>query len=262
MRSLSNVIKSYVVRYEEAAVKTIDNHLRKEAEIQVRRNLKLVQSKDEDGFVEGIQATIVEPLNEEEDHAKTAEKVLASAREEAKIIIEKAMQEAEQIKVETLSKARKQGYNEGIEKSQKELKEKQKLLETERLELIKEYEIKVARLEPEMADIMANLIEKLTGILMEDHKEVIQHLVGKAFQGLDKIDWINLRVGQEDYEFLLTKKEQLIEALGRNIPLDIIEDPGLRKNQCLIETELKVIDCSLNVQLSNLITDLKLLGNI
>lgn len=262
MRSLSNVIKSYVVRYEEAAFKAIDNHLSKEAEIQVRRNLKLTQTVDKDGFVEGINAPIVEQVNMEENSAEVAEKLLEAARIEAKTMIDAAKLEAEQIKADALAKANKQGYDEGMMKSQKELQDKRRHLDAERIELHKEYEAKIIRLEPEMADIMSSLITKITGVLVEDQWEVILHLVERAFHHLDKINYINLRVGNEDYEYLLSKKEYLMGIIGREIELDITEDPTLKKNQCLIETEQKVIDCSLDVQLTNLIADIKLLGNV
>jgi flagellar assembly protein FliH len=63
-------------------------------------------------------------------------------------------------------------------------------------------------------------------------------------------------------EYLISRKNDLLNVLPTDATLRIVEEINLTKNQCLIETDQRVIDCSLDVQLNNLITDLKLLGGI
>ena len=118
-----------------------------------------------------------------------------------------------------------------------------------------------ASLEPQMAEVIASLVEKITGILIEDN-EVILYLVDKALKNMDKSEEYTLKVSKEDYKYISMHRELLLAAIGREVLLYIVEDANLEKNQCLIETELKVINCSLDVQLSNLITDLKLIAGI
>ena len=45
---------------------------------------------------------------------------------------------------------------------------------------------------------------------------------------------------------------QDIKRLPEQTEFDILEDASLSANQCIIETEDKMIDCSLDVQLQNL----------
>lgn len=259
---MSNVIKAYSIRYDEDAKKTIDTHLKREADIIEKRNLRLCPPamEDSEGFVEGLQAMVVDPLPNEDEQKEKAARIIEEARRDAKAIMEKAKLDAEQLKAETHAAAKKLGYEEGKQQSLKELQRKTEELELLKRKLTEDYQARLSELEPKMAELLAELITKITGILLEDKKDVILYLVEKAFMGLDKATSYTIRVSKEDYELVADKKDYLIDLTGREISLTIQEDPALKKNQCMIETELKVIDCSLDVQLTNLISDLKLLS--
>ena len=63
---MSNMIKAYSVRYDEAA-KTIDTHLRIDKEIEEHKNSIFAVFPPQtdgftDGFVEGIKAVVVETV--------------------------------------------------------------------------------------------------------------------------------------------------------------------------------------------------------
>jgi len=108
--------------------------------------------------------------------------------------------------------------------------------------------------------LIISLITKLTGIFIEDKSDIILYLVEKALEDNNTVEDYTIRVSKEDIDVLSSKKETIEGIVGREI--QILVEPQLGKNGCLIETESKVIDCSLDVQLTNLITDLKLLSSI
>lgn len=261
---MSNLIKAHSVRYDENEKKYIDI---KQKEVTIEGKLiQDVKKGDSDapveGFVEGLKAEVVEPRETEEEFEFNANTFLTDAKREAERIIEQAKKEAQKLKDEAFAQARKTGYEEGQQKAQRELKrleaeyvQKMQMLDEERENLVNE-------LQPQIADIIADLIEKITGILIEDKESVILYLVEKAIKNTDKACEFNIKVSVEDYEFLSNRREELLQATGRKIEIYINEDSGLTKNQCLIETDNKVIDCSLDTQLNNLITDIKLLGGI
>lgn len=116
------------------------------------------------------------------------------------------------------------------------------------------------QMEGEVADLVASLVTKITGVLADDKKDLILYLVEKGLKNYDNLDSYNIRVSSSDYDFVLSKKEYLEDITGCDI--QITADSQLSKNQCLIETESRVIDCSLDVQLNNLANDLKLLASI
>ena len=48
--------------------------------------------------------------------------------------------------------------------------------------------------------------------------------------------------------------------MSKEINLDIVADTTMKKNECIIETHAGVFDCSLDIELNNLIKDIKLLS--
>ncbi|MBP1754892.1 MAG: hypothetical protein H6Q59_1290 [Firmicutes bacterium] len=261
---MSNMIKAYSIRYEEDATKTIDTHFRIDKELEERRNRVIQASLPQtDGeFIEGLNAVIVETLPTKEELNEKAAILLSDAKNEAQNILTNARKEAERIKNEAYTEAQKKGYGDGLLQNQKEINNLKSEYEEKARRLKQDYENMAASLEPQMADIIASMVEKLTGIVIEDRAEVILYLIDKTLKNLDKCNEYTIRVSKEDHEYISMRKNLLLSAIGREVPLYIVEDVNLKKNQCLIETELKVINCSLDVQMNNLIMDLKLIAGI
>ncbi|MDF2542270.1 MAG: hypothetical protein K0S47_1988 [Herbinix sp.] len=263
MRSLSNVIKAYSVNYDDGMKKTIDTHLKFDQELISRYTA--VTSASEDGvFVEGLKAVIVETIEPQEmpNLTETKTKIIEQANEEARSIIEKAQKEALRIKEDAKDVASAKGYQEGLQKGSQEIQKKLQEYENKSRLLQKEYEQELMEAEPKFAHIMISLIEKITGVIVEEKEEVIHHLIHRALLQMDKSNEYTIKVSKEDLEYLISRKNDLLNVLPTDATLRIVEEINLTKNQCLIETDQRVIDCSLDVQLNNLITDLKLLGGI
>jgi flagellar assembly protein FliH len=258
------VIKAYAIRYEEASKKTIDTHIRIDKELEERRKkAQIAALPNFNGeFVEGLRAVVIDQVPTMEENSEKASLILEDAKKEAGQILDAARKEAEIIKNEAYSEGSKKGYGDGLLQTQKELNKLKAEYDDKARHLKNEYEKMAASLEPQMVDIIAALLEKLTGIVIEDKEEVILYLVDKTLKNMDKCNEYTLKVSKEDFEYITMRKNQLLGAIGRDVPLYIVEDINLKKNQCLIETELKVINCSLDVQLSNLIMDLKLIAGI
>jgi flagellar assembly protein FliH len=242
----------------------IDTHLRVQQQISERIPHKLVDSAESsDGFVAGLDAVLVERLiMDEGDQPELVNQTPEEAKIEADQILENAKKEAEQYKSQLYEEAKKKGYEEGFNKGKQESLKQKADYESKMGLLQKEYEKMVDQLEPQFVDIMASLIEKITGVLVEDKEDVILYLVRKALLNSDKSMDYSIKVSNDDYEYLYSRKNDLLNVFSQEVNLNIMEDGNLSKNQCLIETEDRVINCSLDVQLSNLITDLKLLGKV
>ncbi len=256
---MSNVIKSYTIRYEPGGKKTLDYKDRDE-ELQAKRISKLPLPQIGEGFEKGLKAVLVDPLISEEEQRKEAGVIIENAENEAAAILEAAKEEAKVLKEDTVKKARVQGYEEGINNAAKEIQQiKDSLSEQKELQQ-KEYKKILSETSEQVTELMISLITKLTGVFVEDKSDVILYLVEKALLDSDSVDDYTIRVSREDVDVLSSKKEYIEGIISKEI--QIIVDPQLTKNQSLIETESKVINCSLDVQLNNLITDLKLLSSI
>ena len=63
------------------------------------------------------------------------------------------------------------------------------------------------------------------------------------------------------YEFEAEiNREELQEKVGEVVQIEIVMDPDLSESQCIIDADSGVYDCSLDVELDNLIRDLRSLG--
>ena len=67
-------------------------------------------------------------------------------------------------------------------------------------------------------------------------------------------------LSKEDYDLVNNKKQMLAEYIGEESSIEIVETETLSRNKCLIETDNSVIDCSIDTQIKNLITDLRMLS--
>ena len=260
---MSNLIKAYAVRYDDRSKKFIEPHIKGIInEQKIPKGIRQEGISLQEGFINGIEAASLNAAREENDNKLIAEKVTADAKKEAERIIEQAKKEASLIKDEAFAQAQKKGFDEGMQKARQEARRLEEEYNKKMQQLQDERENIMNELQPQIAELIAGLVEKITGILVEDKKEVILYLVEKAIKKLDKFNELNIKVSSEDYEYLTENKGLLQQAIDRDVEIHIAEDSSLLKNQCIIETDTRMIDCSLNVQLDNLITDLKLIGGI
>jgi flagellar assembly protein FliH len=256
------MIKAYSVRYDEVIKKTIDTHLRINKEIEVKRFQVLQPTEAQDDFIEGLQALVIEAIPTKDEVAEQSSVLIEDAKNEAERILLKAKKDAEKLKKEAFAAGQKNGFDEGALHAKRDLQKRKAEYDEKETQLQKEYSDMALTLDHQMAEIIVSLVEKITGIIVDEKEEVILYLVEKALKNMDKQEEYTIRVSKEDYEYVSVRKNRLLGAIGREVPIYITEDASLQKNMCLIETELRVINCSLDVQLNNLITDLKLIGGI
>lgn len=256
---MSNVIKSYNIRYEQKNKTTIE-YKEREEELQRKRNSKLPPTQVEEGFEKGLQALVVEPIEDETEIKKSAGLIIENAKKEAVSILEEAKAEGQRLEAHAREEGKKQGYEEGLRNGAAELQNmKDKLIKQEKTQK-EEYQRAIAGIEGQVTELLIAMITKLTGIFVEDKTDIILYLVERALTNEDSLDNYTILISREDFDILSSKKEYIEGIIGKEI--QIVVDAQLTKNQCLIETDNKVINCSLDVQLNNLITDLKLLSSV
>lgn len=275
MRLLSNIIKSRYVYLNDEEKKYIDtneksekfrvihlehykNHKNHEDELAITK-----EPSSDISFVEGLSATVIE--NEEEiSNEYTKEmynQIIEKANEEAATILQNAKLEAENNMKILYEEASNRGYKDGIEKSKHEILIEKTRLENLKTELQKDYEDKVIGLEPKFAELVALYVEKLTGICVESEKEVIGYLIHNAMVSVEPSKQFLIRVSKDDYDQVVARKEEIEGLVNDETIVEFLRDNDLTKNQCMIETDTSVIDCSLGVMLNGLIRDIKLLSS-
>lgn len=267
----SNIVKWNYIQFDNQEKRVIDSDDRKEILSEI---LNIPQDKIDGLLKQNQQSTkqVDEPiedtniihhdqlLEEEKNILEEAEKVLLEAKQEVEEMIEAANEEAASIKESAYEAGKANGYEAGIKQSQVELLEQKQKLEEEKKAYFAEYEKLLKEAEPKFVEILISLIEKITGVLLENKKEVILHLVHNGIHQVGRSEKYIIRCSTEDYMMLEEEKGRLCNAVGRTDGVEIMEDSSFQKNQCIIETDTKILDCSLDIQLKELIESLKLLS--
>lgn len=230
------------------------------------RQLSDIAEDADAGFTGGLNVISMDEVMDEERQKISEEtsvmsmEVLNEARAQADEIIAEANRAAENIRNQAYDTGFAQGIEEGKRQGAVLLEEKRAALAQDynrRLKLLEEQE---KELEPHFASIIAGLVEKLTGVICENKKDVIVHLINKALKNLEKTSRIVLRVSKEDIAVVSSKRGEIMKYIREGTEFEIVEDAGLMLNQCIIETDNRIIDCSLDTQLDNLREHIKMLA--
>ncbi len=230
------------------------------------RQLSDIAEDADAGFTGGLNVISMDEVMDEERQKISEEtsvmsmEVLNEARAQADEIIAEANRAAENIRNQAYDTGFAQGIEEGKRQGAVLLEEKRAALAQDynrRLKLLEEQE---KELEPHFASIIAGLVEKLTGVICENKKDVIVHLINKALKNLEKTSRIVLRVSKEDIAVVSSKRGEIMKYIREGTEFEIVEDAGLMLNQCIIETDNRIIDCSLDAQLDNLREHIKMLA--
>lgn len=279
---MSNLIKSVYFNVDPTKVREIDSDVNVEQyiphihelghvketkpfEFQALGDAPPEDSAGEAAFEDGLSVISMDDVIGEEREKLSAqmqeerEEILSEARREAEALAREAEEQSEAIR----EMARSEGRTLGIEEGRAEASEE---LEQMRRELQQEYETKMAaldeearNLEPAFADIIISLVKKLTGVICEDKRDVILYLIGNSLRNMEKSSRVVLRVSKQDITRVSAKKPTL-KMLAKDVSeFDIVEDESLTENQCIIEMDNRIIDCSLDAQLQNLEEHVKLL---
>ncbi len=206
----------------------------------------------------------VPQINLEEIQAQIDEQ-LRMADEQAQQIIAEAQAQADELRHHAMEEGRQAGYDEGYQQGAQEAEQLKAdaaaEIEEQKNKLDADFKQLVNSVEPDMVDALTSIYEHVFNVEFRENKAIILHLIkttlGKMESGTDII----VHVSSDDYDMVYDEKPALEEAMGSpNSTLELIEDPLLKENECIIESEGGVFDCSLGVELAELSRKLKLLS--
>ena len=275
---MSNLLKKDTIINDERVIDYNELIRKKMQSIMKSRNNEM----DADGFISGLHADIVEELISDDNTADSrtddssegehqAAASLENINAEAEKIIEDARLQAEQIIADAnknaaaaFEEAKQNGYYEGNAAAQEEADKKQEQLEAEynnrKKELEHEYNDLKEKVEPQLVEVITDVFRKVTGVVAEDNQQIILHLINDVMHNADGSRDYVIKVSPEDYKFLVNNQGKIYCAMSREVNIDIVEDTGLERNQCMIETNTGIFNCSLDIELNNLIKNIKLLS--
>jgi len=268
-----NIASHQQISFEEVSKKLEEEKIITPEDVEFKPGLfgeQISEPLDEESF-ESEVATLESRLSEKRNELAEAEKgieeahneadrIIAEAREEAERILEEARENAEAEGESIREDAKAAGYEDGLARAEDRIAEIHAEAEAKKEEYRAEYEKQVEELEPAFVELVINYVKKLTGIYNEDKQEIILHLIDDAFKGQRGTENFIIRVSEADYPIVAYSREVIRGYISDESSLEIVADKMLEKSQCLIETESRIYDCSLDEQLTSLIEDIRLLA--
>lgn len=237
------------------------------------------QKADSDGFINGLNADVVERLPEDEINTEAAaseeitQESAEAARAEAEEILAQAKAQAEEILAQAQAQAqagqireeaKQEGLNSGMIESERQLTEKKQELEQQHAQLARQleedYEQRRNDMEPQIVEALLSVFTEVTHTVSEDNKEIVLHLINNVLKNVENSHSYSIKVSPDDYNFVLNNQGKIYCAMNNEVNLDIVQDMALKQNECMIETDSGVFNCSLDVELHNLIKQIKLLS--
>lgn len=280
MLSSHNIYKFNQIVLQDAETRVIDSNERMAEKIaEISRSLQ-ESIGEENGesfaeeFTDGIEAAKVSQLLDEGGgniikepvfEGPSPQELLDEAKDQADAMLEQARQEAEALKnhayEEALAKGHEKGYNEGYQEAEALKTKLMREFQEKEEQLTRFYQEKIEELEPSLVDVLTDVYEHIFQVNFSDNRDVVIHLLKNTLRKTEGCSEYLIHVSRDDLAFVSMQKQALLEAGGVvNANFDIIEDVTLKKNQCLIETENGIFDCSLGVELKELKKQLLLLS--
>ena len=189
-----------------------------------------------------------------------AGQMLDEAEEQAEQIIEDAKQQAEVEAQQLIDGYIRKGYDEGHEQAEQECAALKQELEDKIKQTEDDYEKQVSELEPAFVEILIKYVEKLTGIYAGERPEVIMHVIHQAMTKQTSCRNFIIRVSPQDYGNVINQQPEINLWLPEGSQIEVVEDKMLKEGGCLIETDTRIFDCSIETQLRSLKEDLRLLA--
>lgn len=162
-----------------------------------------------------------------------ADRILSEAKAKASKIVSDAL---------ALYDAKKeQGYADGIEEGRQEHAEK--IMETAMASI--DY---LDTMEKEMAGLVLKAMEKIIGEMDDD--ELIFKVVRSGISVARNERKVLLKVSSHDLKAVEARVDELLSVHAGIGLLDVVADPRMKQGDCIIESELGIVDASLDTQIN------------
>ncbi len=172
-----------------------------------------------------------------EDHAiyLEAENIIERAKEQALAIVERAQEEYRQ--------ERERGYLDGLETSKAEQAEQM-------LKVVSRTINYLSNIEKAMAEILMSGVKKIIGDY--DKEELAVGLVKSALQHVRNEKQVTIRIAPSQYGMVKARINEILEEYKGVGFIDLVSDPRLSTGDCIMESEIGVVEASVDIQLQAL----------
>ena len=171
------------------------------------------------------------------DHATylEAQDIVGQAHEQAAVI-------AEQAKV-AYQQEKERGYQDGLDESKAEQAEQM-------LKVVSRTINYLSGIEKAMADILLSGVKKIIGDF--DQEELAVGLVKNALQHVRNEKQVTIRIPPSQYNMVKARVSEILEEYKGVGFIDLVADQRLSTGDCIMESEIGVVEASVDIQLQAL----------
>lgn len=281
---MSNILKQYRVAAEDKNVRVInsnsmikqifadsvsrtaDNYAGMMSDSQASPGgaESITSDAQEGDFNEGINAAVVSEI----DVSAEKERLLEGAKLEADSIVKEAKAEASRLLDEAKQRAqilyadnKSKGYEDGLAECQRVFDEKEISLRQELSDkessLKSKYDAYSKELESDLIDAIIQVFNKVFKIQFDDKKDILFHLVENTMSNIEVGKEFRIHVAHSNYKFMMSHLAEIQERIGNDIDIEVVNDANLDTSGCFIETSFGVFDCGIDMELNNLVKDIR-----
>lgn len=185
-----------------------------------------------------------------------AELIVKEALLEAKDIFSKANFEIEELKNKVISESKEEGYNEGITQAKQEYEQLIEEAKEVKEQAGVEYKKVLDSLEADAVNTILEIAKKVISQELKSKQNILL-LVKDAFEKCSKDRKAVLRLNEQDYNYIIDNKDELLSMLERSEETEIKKDLSLKEGGCIIETSLGSIDASADTKFEKIESDFK-----
>lgn len=242
---------------------------RKEEQIKEEAHEEIARTEDESGFTEGLVFAPLEPPKPAVDYEgiakEEAQRIVDAAQEKAAQILMDARAQAESECENIRKDAYEEGFNQGVVAGKAQMDEmaaeNQERFNAELNNLQSEYNERFEAIERDVVGATATVFENVFGLELSGSESVLEYLVKNTLYEVDNAKEFHIRVSKDDSEKMKGNLDIFKSCVSLECFVEVLTDNTLEKGQCLIETEHGIFDCGADVQLANIIRNLKALAN-
>ena len=203
--------------------------------------------------LEQLEERFRELLRKENEADSKCQEMIRNAKNEAEQIRKQAMEEGKQAGIEL-------GRKEGLEQAQSEIDQTREELDARKQELEKYYDTAIRELEPKFIETLTGIYHHIFRVDFSERREIIQYLIENALKRAEGGRNFIVHVSKEEYTYVSQQKKRFMAIVSSDTNVDVIEDMTLHLNECFIETDGGIFDCSVGTELTELEKELKLLS--
>ena len=165
---------------------------------------------------------------------------------DAKAMFADAAREKDRIREEAaglLEQERRRGYEEGMEEAKLEMAEQMITVVSGTVDYL-------AKIEKDVVDVVSRSLERILGEIDDD--ELIVRIVRDSLKAVRNQKQLILRVAPEQLQAVKTRVDEILADFPAIVDLQVTGDSRLSRTGCILESEIGIIDASLEGQLATI----------